>query len=278
VHAPCFALHTEQSPWLDLFQSLCLHWLGAAPTEGRRQRMRYHQGRAASGGYLWYAREAALLLQSWGDKGDYAADIAALNTKPLLDLHHPEAAWERTLRLLREVSVGAVQTPTAAQGDGELRMVWDVRYEDYGAAHLEPREQKRRGDGWTKGRRVAVARLRDELETFDYLDAQDRAICACIEAEQIGWGWGRTKTEYYLNPVRALRAAVGHPRLLLEGHPVELVQDHPRILVSREKDGIRIVLSPPCEDDFAYTVVPEGNRLPSPPRPTCWRPSPPSPR
>ncbi|MEI6413880.1 MAG: DEAD/DEAH box helicase [Pseudomonadota bacterium] len=258
-----FVFKSHHNPWLVLFQGLCLHWLGAAPEGTHRQCLRDFQRQAAQGGYLWYAREAALLLQAWGDKGDYRADIAALNCKPLTDLRRPEADWERTLRVLREIA-----TPVLASGSGkpvvesELRMAWNiVIFDKTGQAHLEPREQKRRKSGWGRGRPVALKRLRDELASFEHLTAEDRSICASIRGEQVGWGWGGSKTEYQLDPLTSLRAAVGNPRLFLAGQPVTLIQDHPRLLVTREKNNIRILLHPPVDENQEYRLIQEGNRL-----------------
>ncbi len=265
LDATCAINDRYPFPWFDLFQGLCLHWLGVVPNETRRQRLRIFQRQAVQGGYLWYAREAALLLQAWGEPGDDRAVIKALDTKPLIDLHRPETSWERTLRVLREFADPTPttgSTPSSVQPD--LRMTWDVYFfEQQGIARLDPREQKRnKGGGWTKGRAVALKRLQYEFKTFEYLTAQDRAICAGIRTEYISHGWGGgARPEYFLDSLAALRAAVGHPYLFLAEQPVVLLQDQPRLVVLREKKNIRITLYPPINGKEKYTLIREGNRL-----------------
>ena len=256
----------DRSPfaWFDLFQGLCLHWLGSVPNEPRRQRLRDFQRKAVEGGYLWYAREAALLLQGWGEPGDYRADIKALDTKPLIDLHRPEQSWERTLRVLRELAAPlAVSGPDQSSLNPDSRMTWDIFFfEDTGTACLEPREQKQnKGGGWTKGRAVSLKRLKNETKSFTYLTAQDRAICADIRVDFVGSGWNRREPEYRIDSLASLRAAVGHPLLFLDGQPIALLQDHPRLVVEREKKNIHITLYPNIHGDKKYTLTREGNRL-----------------
>nr|MBP8197329.1 hypothetical protein [Chromatiaceae bacterium] len=208
---PFFVLIAVQNPWQELIQGLCLRWLGGQPTVERLRRLKEHQRSATQGGYLWYAREAALLLNAWGDETQYDV-IDALATRPLTNLRQPEATWERALRVLREIATPAAAGagPVAkAVGESELSMAWELTVLKNGQVFFEPRERKRRGMGWTKGRVVAIKRLREELDRFTYLTPADRAICGCIRAEQVGWGWGSSRTEYLIEPLCALRAAVG---------------------------------------------------------------------
>ncbi|MFZ1536581.1 MAG: hypothetical protein WAT23_04260, partial [Chromatiaceae bacterium] len=259
---PFFALIAVQNPWQELIQGLCLRWLGGQASVERMRRLKAHQGNATKGGYLWYAREAALLLNAWGDQTRYGC-IDALATKPLTHLRQPEEAWERTLRVLREIATPVASDGAIAKaaGEGELSMAWELTLLKNGQVFFEPRERKRRGSGWTKGRVVAIKRLREELDRFTYLTPADRAICGCIRAEQVGWGWGSSRTEYLIEPLCALRAAVGHPYLQTLAGPVELVQEQPSLLVARTKDGIHITLHPPCEREVKYAVSLEANRL-----------------
>jgi hypothetical protein len=260
---PFFVLIAVQNPWQELIQGLCLRWLGGQPTVERLRRLKEHQRSATQGGYLWYAREAALLLNAWGDETQYDV-IDALDTRPLTNLRQPEATWERALRVLREIATPAAAGagPVAkAVGESELSMAWELTVLKNGQVFFEPRERKRRGMGWTKGRVVAIKRLREELDRFTYLTPADRAICGCIRAEQVGWGWGSSRTEYLIEPLCALRAAVGHPYLQTLAGPVELVQEQPCLLVARTKDGIHITLHPPCERESKYAVSLEGSRL-----------------
>jgi len=261
LHHPYFALHFAQNPWDLLIQSLCLRWLGGAPTEERLKRLKLNQRSATEGGYLWYAREAALLLNAWGDKTLYGC-VNALDTPPLTNLRQPEETWERTLRVLKEIATPKAATAKNAKvaAEGELSLAWELTLLSGGQIHFEPKERKRRGAGWTKGRTVALKRLSEEPAAFPYLTEADRAICRCIRFEQAGWGWG-AKPDYYLDPLCALRAAIGHPNLFTLAGSVELIQDQPRLLVTRSKNQIHVSLYPPGEGGPGYLVAAEGDRL-----------------
>ena len=124
---PFFALISVQNPWQELIQDLCLRWLGGQPSEERLRRLKAHQRSATQGGFLWYAREAALLLNAWGDKTRYGC-VEALDTKPLTNLRQSEEAWERTLRVLREIAkpAGAAGPVAKVAGESELSMAWEL--------------------------------------------------------------------------------------------------------------------------------------------------------
>ena len=91
------------------------------------------------------------------------------------------------------------------------------------------------------------------------LKVSELALGAMTFGEE--WGWGSSRTEYLIEPLCALRAAVGHPYLQTLAGPVELVQEQPSLLVARTKDGIHITLHPPCEREVKYAVSLEANRL-----------------
>lgn len=258
---PYLTLRFARNPWVELIQGLCLRWMGGKPSEDRFQRLQRHQRAAVQGGYLWYAREAAMLLNAWGD-GTRFGCVDSLNTPPLTDLRQPEETWERTLRVLREIAAPVSSSPTATKVvEGELSLAWDLILINNGLVAFEPKERKRRGAGWTKGRLVALKRLAENGDAFPYLTLADRNICACIKAQPQTWGWSSTRMEYVIDGLCALRAAIGHPHLFHLGENVELVQDQPRLLVERAREGIRISLHPAGVSESGYYVAPEGGRL-----------------
>ena len=259
---PYLALRYANNPWVELIQGLCIRWMGGKPSKERLERLRRHQKAATTGGYLWYAREAALLLNAWGDPTRFGC-IAALDTQPLTNLRQPEETWERTLRVLREIASPATGPGAGAKPamEGELSLAWELTLVGQGLVLFEPRERKRRGTGWTKGRVVALKRLAENSEALPYLTPADRALCACIKGQPVTWGWSGSRLEYDIEGLCGLRAALGHPYLFFQGEPVELVQDQPRLLVARAGEGIRISLHPPCAGEASYYVTAEPGRL-----------------
>lgn len=259
---PYLALRYANNPWVELIQGLCIRWMGGKPSTERIERLRRHQRAATQGAYLWYAREAALLLNAWGDPTRFGC-VEALATQPLTHLRQPEETWERTLRVLREIASPTAGPATSGKAamEGELSLVWELTLVGSGQVLFEPRERKRRGAGWTKGRVVALKRLAEQPEAFPYLTPTDQALRACIKAQSVGWGWSSSRMEYDIEGLCGLRAALGHSNLIFQGEPVELVQDQPRLLVARAGDGIRISLHPPCTGEAHYFVTAEPGRL-----------------
>ncbi|BBO80418.1 hypothetical protein DSCO28_09840 [Desulfosarcina ovata subsp. sediminis] len=83
---------------------------------------------------------------------------------------------------------------------------------------LSPREQVRSAGGkWSKGRKIALKRLYYETDTFDFLTAQDRAICACIEEDR-SYYHGYPEVSYDFSE-KALIALAGHPLVFSEEKP-----------------------------------------------------------
>jgi len=246
-------------PWLDLFRGLVLHWVGGKSRPRQLARLLKYCNAAREAGLAWYAREAVLLLGEEG-KRDLCTKIAAEKEqaetfRPITDLFHPEAPWERTLRALKGVCEGGADAATATESD--LRMVWRLHSGGHGCA-LEPREQKRtKRGGWTKGRPVSLERLYQQQDAFDYLSPQDRRICRQIEAETVYEYYGRyPRTQYSLDGDQALLEAIGHPLLFWADdpeQPVEMTRSEPVLQVSRGKGKLELRLVP-----FPH---PEGNLI-----------------
>lgn len=119
----------------------------------------------------------------------------------------------------------------------ELRLIWELHQQS--GLQLVPREQKRIKSGWSKGRVVSLKRLKEQTASFDYLSEADIAICQSIDAFYGGGYYG--KTEYALDTLRSLKAAVGMPNLYKENdldHPIELIQREPELLVSQQGEQL----------------------------------------
>ncbi|MBU3002309.1 DEAD/DEAH box helicase [Paraglaciecola arctica] len=118
-----------------------------------------------------------------------------------------------------------------------VRLVWELEqgYDDF----LKAREQKLTKTGWGKGRTIALKRLKEETDTFDYLTDSDKILCQTIEVYQ-SWGY-YGKTEYVLQGLPALNAAVGIDNLYYShdlNQSIELIKCEPELLVSEQGDQL----------------------------------------
>ena len=252
IHEP-----VTTQPWLDLFRGVVFYWLDMRPADKQARRLYRQVDKAIDAGMYWYADEGTALLEILGIDTD---GISYRNPddpqERLVSLYQAKPRWEESLAALNLV--------TQRYGDGtresrspvtpDRRMVWWI-HGDGGFVTLEPREQKRNKKGaWTKGRKVALKRLSEELEDFDYLTPEDMRICAAIDQRHERNYSYYVETSYELEGERALRAAMGHPHLYRgdmdgrDSQPVTLEEVSPRLEVvedeQREKIQIRILPYP----------------------------------
>jgi len=188
--------------------------------------------------------------------------VAALPA--MTDLLAPRPAWEIALDALK--GVAAQQSDEGRrpswQQETEYRMAWLLTMHG-DLALLEPREQKRtKRGGWTQGRAVSLQRLAEEPERIPFLTPKDRAICNAIVLEQqTGGPGGYGRSNFHLNPDRALAAALGHPlvfRANAPEMPVALVRGEPALTVSRREQDLLVTLEPYPPESRALSVADEG--------------------
>lgn len=175
-------------------------------------------------------------------------------------LRRPDRA-SQALAALEALVVGASTGAPAIQAPPErdVRLVWVITHTDYWTM-LEPREQVRAKGKWSKGRPVALKRLRDEASTMEHLTAADRAACAMIR-EEVSSGRYRD-VSYQLDGVRALRAVAGESKLFVEigGElvPAEVRPGKPRLMAIRKDGLVEISLAPCPEGGEAVRVMRAG--------------------
>jgi hypothetical protein len=166
---------------------------------------------------------------------------AAARPGALLDLVPHNESWQKALEDLQ----GLVR-PAASQRPGRLAWwVWrdpDARNE----YAIEPREQRQDARGqWTRGKAVALRRIKDEGRALNFLLPQDQAVIACIRE-----GW----RGHELNFDAALQALVGHPLVFWsEGEVdqatrVELVAGQPELHVTRHGQTLELKLWPGLQE------------------------------
>lgn len=221
-----------------LFSSLCLYWVDADQAKRYLSRLLeplYQQ--AAAAGYDWLAMETAALLSRCKSGEQYAKQAATLRqgiayqNDVLADLIQPQETWELCLNALANLS--QKELPALPKPETNQRLAWFLTYYSTGCV-LQPREQTISAKGgWSKGRPIALKRLKSETEEFGYLTPQDLRICSHIKTHSYGWG----KIDYTFGE-RAMIALIGHPLVFWEDAPtirVEVVKGEPELLVKKVK-------------------------------------------
>jgi SNF2-related domain/Helicase conserved C-terminal domain len=254
-------------PHVTLFHALALTWAGGKPKKAHTDRLVDCGRTAQDAGMAWYAAACAGLLDRFDRPFEWEASKPARQAEGfygLVDLIPRQEAWQRALDALKALNAGRpASSPAAEESDQALRMVWQLQ----GAGRyvtLHPREQKRNKNGrWTKGRPIALKRLHEEPEAFDYMTPEDRRICRHIERYTEYAYFNRYPRETFeLDNDQALLAAIGHSRVFREDDPttpVELIKGEPRLLVERKKGKLHLRLEPSARPDENVVIEPEGS-------------------
>jgi len=189
---------------------------------------------------------------------------ARLGTISLVDLIEPEPVWKRSLSAITQLV--SVDPPRAEATLENERIIWELNTR-YHSVSLEAFQQKRKGSGWTKGRKVARQRLYEQFNepTFAFLSDQDRDICRALEMFSERNYRGYTETFFNYDDLRAARALIGHPRVFPEGdrdNPLEIVEQPPQLIVVEEDDGrISLSLEPkPRRADEGFRMIADDPR------------------
>jgi hypothetical protein len=242
-------LDSSAWPLARLFRELVRHWIGLPATREQVADLNDLVAQAEAAGFDWIAAQAAALLErrdetgtGWGERA--AAWRARHGFTDACDWFAPQEAWQRQLDAL----IALRQVPAAANMavEGQARLAWLIAYEpQWHTLIVEPREQKRDKSGqWTRGRPVALKRLRDEAASMPYLTEQDRNAATAIRAVSNYYG----AANYEIDGHKAALALAGHPHLYLREVPdarLELMRGEPELLV-REKSGqLKLALQPP---------------------------------
>ena len=244
-----------------LIDALCLYWadLDKARTHlPEAVKDIYKDAKAA--GYHWFALEASTLLARLNPRSLYGKEAPALQEatgiQPITEIITPKEPWELALTALIGLNPSQGKGETATV-ETEYRLAWFLSL--HGTTHwaLQPKEQKISvKGGWSRGRAIALHRLKYELTKFTYLTPQDRQICACLTAEYRAYG-GNT---YYFQD-RALLALAGHPLVFWEDSPttpIEIVTGEPSLTVQQGNNGmLTLSLTPPLEEQKSVALVKE---------------------
>jgi superfamily II DNA or RNA helicase len=229
-------------PFTGLIKALVLYWTDKRRAAKTKEMLKQLNNKAEQYGYDWLAAEYSVLLSrlSTDDAADAeksASFFAASGIKSIVDLFQPESKWQQALNALITLKQGksaAVETEKAS------RMVWLLDLsEKYGYWDLSPQEQVKTAKGvWSKGRRIALKRIYHEIDTFDFLTPQDKAVCQCLEQTSAVYR-GYPDISYHFN-ARAIIALTGHPLVFpldSSDTPIEIIKGRPELLINRGNDG-----------------------------------------
>ena len=228
-----------------LFLALVAYWLDPQRAAVHRQRLRAAAQQAQQGGHLWLASEAAELLGRLPEGDPEMARLAATLRQPwggasLVDLLQPKPAWEHSLKALVNLRDPEAGGPTQQPAQ---RLIWLVQHTpEQRTVALEVRVQRvGKRKGWTRGRRVSLKKLLEDLGHKEYFTDQDRRICACVHQDEC---WRDRRA---LDLDRALPELVGHPLLFdldEPTEPVELVAGQAELLITDQGQQVALTLAP----------------------------------
>ena len=241
-----------------LIEIYSLYWLDVKDLNRRLSAQLAHLYQAASqAGYGWIALEIVELMARL-EPGEIYSELAeglreGTGSQPLIGVIQRKEPWELSLNALANLTnaISAEGATTAAHPT--FRMAWKLRFRSLDNWELFPLEQKFsvRG-GWTKGKPIALKRLRSVSDTPPYLTAQDRRICDALEVEYPSqhYYYGSSKPVYSFGE-EALLALVGHPLVFwadADNVRVDVVKGEPELHVKRlPDDRLRLALSPEIE-------------------------------
>jgi superfamily II DNA or RNA helicase len=238
IHAPdvdrwgCPSPERGWDPVEVLIHALARRWTGLPVPELARQ-----MADAEVAGLGWLSAQLGRCAGT--DAAPAGIDLSTL-------LRRPDRASQALAALEALVAGGRTSAPVPqAPPERDVRLVWVITHTDDWTM-LEPREQVRSKGRWSKGRPVALWRLRDEAATMEHLTAADRAVCAMIR-EEVSSGRYRD-VSYHLDGVRALQAVVGESNLCVESGgelvPAQVRPGRPRLTAARKDGEVEIALAP----------------------------------
>ena len=123
--------------------------------------------------------------------------------------YEPAPLWETQLLNITQICSSESGESSNKPSQATERLAWGL-YIAHSDFEVECRHQIKKGNTWSKGRKVSLKRLMLEAETFSFLTTQDHEICAHIKQTVTGYGWNGTTTSYILT-LSGLVPMIDHP-------------------------------------------------------------------
>lgn len=236
-------VHSNRHTIEWLIDALCLYWV--EKDTARTKLAKYLKpicDQLQDLGFDWLTAELAELLSQLHGGKSYEKTAQAFFKQhpqftPLSGLIRSFEPWELSLKALTNLT----KDPIAARApESEKRLVWIITAYGLTSWVLQPREQKITKSGkWGKGRNIALKRLYDDRNQFDYFTAQDQKILNYLEAYRSYHSY-YGGTDYQFKD-EAIIALIGHPLVFWDDAPsvrVDLVKGEPELLVEDKGAGI----------------------------------------
>jgi SNF2 family DNA or RNA helicase len=225
--------------------------------------------KARNSGYSWFAAELAKILIHSNKEinpdintelSHAISDLTQQGMKVFLfDTLNKQVNWRRAIDKLLDIS--PIEKPSKPKPNKvkktSSRLVWMLSIAK-GRCELKPKEQKLSNNGkWSKGRPVALKRLKDDAITMRFLNSQDAKISSDITVETY-FSYGHQKLNYILDTPKALKNLVGHPYVFMEDAPtvpVEIVKKSPELCIERTDNALKVSIYPVTNGNQDYFVV-----------------------
>ncbi len=238
------------SDFHKFFLLLCRHWLNLEINKAGQNLLKELTQKMSDNGYHWLAMESAeLLSRTYKRNTPYRKRAVEFRNKSgirtMVDLMGPEEKWKGALDALIQLKH---KKPLSPALEKSARLAWFFDFnKHYQGWDMSPREQRLSKKGtWSKGRPIALKRLVEELDAFDYFTPQDKKICAHLVEEVTRNYYGYREYSYFFAD-GALLALVGHPHIFKENSPevrLELVKGEPELFIHKKNQGkIRLELA-----------------------------------
>jgi len=220
---------------------LCLTWSNQTPSAAFiRQLTESCQHLHDIGEFLWSKISGDLLVKH------LQTLPINIDTKQQVFLDFPSLiARKETWALALEQLIALDKTVQPANESDEKtsRLVWLLQHSRFGD-EFSAKEQKLGKSGWTKGRVIALKRLSQDMESFDYLSQGDIALCHQIKGHFNGGYYG--KEHYSLTGYLALKEAIGLDNVYLEDNPhqsITINEREPELVITQNDDGFLLSMS-----------------------------------
>jgi len=230
-----------------VFQALILYWLGdTSHREQQHARLREFASQLEIRGYILPAFEIRTLLHHQFSE---SAPAGFSNRIAISQLWQRKESWEYALEALRQL------TPKSSENTS--RLAWLIS-DDGESIGIVPVEQKRNQQGWTKGRSIALKRLRYETDKLPWLLPQDRQIAEHIHFASYSGYYSSDK--YEIDVGKALPLLAGHPAVFWQDAPdirIDIEAGQILLLITEKHDQLCLQLSPSFADDEDLVLVKE---------------------
>ncbi len=155
----------------------------------------------------------------------------------ILHLKKRLKAWEKKLVELERFALTKRPQSAAGAPTKTSRLIWEVNTSnasDY-IREVIPKEQlSRKNGGWSRGRAISLAKLRDCTDSLPFVAPEDVPVIQYIHPS----GWN--PHQYHLDVDEALKALVGHPHVYRDGThdiPIEITAQSLKFILSEEDAG-----------------------------------------